>query len=360
MKFHTRIAPTPSGLLHLGNAWSFTLAWLAARATGGTVRLRIDDLDAARARDDSLEDVFASLEWLGLDWDSGPRDVAAFKARDSQRLRLEDYHTAVRALIAGGHVYACTCSRAQVRASGPLYPGTCRDRGPSLQGFYGARPQDVAPSAGCALRFRVAPDPVTIRDAEGGALHLHPARDMGDFIVVRRDGTPAYQLASVIDDCAQGVNFVVRGQDLMPSTGAQSALAGALQQQSALAGALQHGAPDVRGFGTIRFWHHVLILNDVNEKLAKSRGAESLAALRARFPEPAPVFRWFAHALGVPAEAARAIRTAADLLPVFTQGRAPFSPERVPSGPLYLSDFHRFLGEFTGESRGQHTREHGG
>src|SRR5690606_41399145 len=120
----TRIAPTPSGLLHLGNAWSFTLTWLAARAAGGHVWLRIDDLDAARAQDEYLEDIFASLRWLGLDWDSGPRDVADFKARYSQTLRLDRYRAAVETLKAGGHLYACTCTRSQLRGAGPIYPGT--------------------------------------------------------------------------------------------------------------------------------------------------------------------------------------------------------------------------------------------
>jgi glutamyl/glutaminyl-tRNA synthetase len=327
VKLHTRLAPTPSGLLHLGNAWSFTLTWLAARVTGGTVRLRIDDLDAARVQDEYLDDVFASLQWLGLDRDAGPRDAREFKAFDSQRLRLETYHEAVRRqLIPGGHVYACACSRAHIRAAGPRYPGTCRDLGTSLARFYDESPADMA---GCALRFRVPPGPVAQREADGGTSWLHPSRDMGDFVVVRRDRAPAYQLASVVDDHAHGVNFVVRGQDLMPSTGAQLALAAALGW---------------RDFGTVRFWHHPLILNDRNEKLSKSRGAESLAALRERFPDPAPVFQWFACALGLPGDHARTVRTAADLRRMVAAS-APFPPALTPSGPLYWSDFHRFLAE---------------
>jgi glutamyl-tRNA synthetase len=313
IKLHTRIAPTPSGLLHLGNAWSFTLTWLAARATGGTLRLRIDDLDAARAQDEYLEDIFASLRWLGLDYDAGPRDAAGFKAMDSQRLRFDDYRAAAAALHEGGHLYACACSRARDRESGPLYPGTCRDLG-------------LVAAEGHALRFRLSPAPVAARDADGGVSSLHPAQTMGDFVVVRRDGEPAYQLASVVDDTAHGVNFVVRGLDLIPSTGAQLALAAALDPSG------------LGGFASTRFWHHPLILDDREEKLSKSRGAESLAALRARFADPAPVFRWFAGALGLPPETARAVRTARDLLPGFT-------PARVPSRPLHLSDFRRFVGD---------------
>ncbi len=327
MKLHTRLAPTPSGLLHLGNAWSFTLTWLAARATGGTVRLRIDDLDAVRVQDEYLDDVFASLHWLGLDWDAGPRDAAGFRAYDSQRLRLDIYHDAVRLrLIPGEHVYACACSRARIRAAGPLYPGTCRDLGTSLALFYDDAPVDLTE---CALRFRVPPGPVAQREADGGTAWLYPARDMGDFVVVRRDREPAYQLASVVDDRAHGINFVVRGQDLVPSTGAQLALAAAL---------------GYRDFTTVRFWHHPLVLNDHHEKLSKSRGAESLAALRVRFPDPAPVFQWFARALGLPGDTARTVRTAADLQRLVTAS-AHFPPALAPSGPLYFSDFHRFLAE---------------
>jgi glutamyl/glutaminyl-tRNA synthetase len=207
----TRIAPTPSGLLHLGNAWSFVLTWLAARsaptASGrGRIHLRIDDLDAARTQDAFLEDIFASLRWLGIDWDGGPRDVAEFKAAHSQRLRLDRYRAAVEKLKVHEMVYACDCSRAQIRLSGPVYPGTCRLRSLDFE-----QPDH-------SVRFAVPSGVVALRDADGGAFVLHPARDPGDFVVVRRDGDPAYHLASVIDDTDLGVNFVVRGLDLRPST----------------------------------------------------------------------------------------------------------------------------------------------
>jgi glutamyl-tRNA synthetase len=246
MRLHTRIAPTPSGHLHVGNAWSFTLTWLAARASGGTVRLRIDDLDADRARDEHLDDIFASLRWLGLDWDAGPRDAADFRAAHSQRLRVDRYNEAVDRLAARGHLYACACSRADVRresrAQGTvIYPGTCRGRGLGLD----------AVSADHVLRFRMPGGlqgvGVTVRDESGGVFALHPARDMGDFVLRRRGGDPAYQLASLLDDVAHGVDFVVRGLDLMPSTGAQLALAAAL---------------DLPEFARVRFWHHELVRDE--------------------------------------------------------------------------------------------------
>src|SRR5690606_41991801 len=123
----TRIAPTPSGLLHLGNAWSFTLTWLAARAAGGHVWLRIDDLDAARAQDEYLEDIFASLRWLGLDWDAGPRDLADFEAAHSPQSRLDRFRATVDILKGNGRAYACSCTRSQLRASGRVYPRVVRE-----------------------------------------------------------------------------------------------------------------------------------------------------------------------------------------------------------------------------------------
>lgn len=315
----TRLAPTPSGLLHLGNAWSFTLTWLAARSAGGTVRLRIDDLDAVRAQDEYLEDVFASLRWLGLDWDAGPGSVREFKIRDSQRLRLQAYHAALETLKAGGHLYACTCSRAAIRArnldmgrpADDVYPGTCRARGLALD------------TPDCALRFRVADAPVSFGAFDGSTLTLEPARAMGDFVVARRDGEPAYQLASVVDDMTHGVNLVVRGLDLLPSTGAQLALSAALESTGA-------------SFRAARFWHHALLVDDAGEKLSKSRGAESLAALRARFPEPAPVFRAFATLLGLSPARAADIGTIHDLLPHF-------DPARVAAGALRMTDVRRLV-----------------
>ena len=313
LKIRTRIAPTPSGYLHLGNAWSFVLTWLAARSEGGDIHLRIDDLDAARFREEYLEDVFASLRWLGLDWDGGPRDAAEFRAVHSQRFRIDRYREVLGAERLQASLYACVCSREQARrdaekAGRPtLYAGTCRDRGLDLN------------TEDHALRHRVSKGAVKMRDETGGVSTLHPERDVGDFVVRQKNGDPGYQLASVVDDEDMHINFIVRGFDLMPSTGAQLCLARTLEWQ---------------GFPQARFWHHTLVLNDAGEKLSKSEGAESLKALREKFPDPSPIYRFFARYMGMDP---RDKFSARDLL-------AGFRVEKVATMPLKLSEFFRESG----------------
>ena len=194
-----------------------------------------------------------------------------------------------------------------------LYPGTCRDKADKVN-----REEVVMGGPAESLRYRMPAGPARARDAEGGAFDLRPDRDMGDFILRQKNGDPSYQVASVADDEAAGINFIVRGLDLMPSTGAQVSLASALGLQ---------------GFPRARFWHHALILGAAGEKLSKSQGAESLRSLRARFATPAPIYRFFGEALGV-----RGAATARDLLPGFHW-------KRVPTHPLYLSDFLKSIGE---------------
>ncbi len=306
MNLRTRIAPTPSGYLHLGNAWSFVLTWLAARSQNGHIHLRIDDLDAARYRDEYLEDIFETLHWLGLDWDSGPHDLTEFKSDYSQQLRLSRYHEALALLQAQGKVYACSCSREQIRrdaevARHSVYPGTCREK---------KLPFNEVENA---LRFRVDAA-VKARDESGKVFELHPERDMGDFVLRQKSGDPSYQLASVMDDVDARINFVVRGLDLTPSTGAQLSLAQSLALKS---------------FSQARFWHHALMVDDGGEKLSKSEGAESIRALRQKFSDPSPLFRFFARHLGMEPNGIFSVQ---DLL-------GGFRVEKVATMPLKLSDF---------------------
>ncbi len=233
----TRIAPTPSGFLHPGNAVNFLLTSWLARQHGGRLLLRIDDLDAARVRPEYLDDVFRVVSWLGLEIHGGPSDVAEFRRDYSQTLRTEYYRDEVRRLP---EVFACRCSRRELAGGGP-YPGTCRLAGLEL-------------AAGrTALRATVPrPCPVPV-----GSRTVDVAAEMGDFVVWRRDDLPAYQLASVVDDRDLGVNAVVRGLDLFDSTAAQLFLAPLLGAQS---------------FALADFRHHELVVDAAGRKLSKSAG----------------------------------------------------------------------------------------
>jgi len=129
MMLRSRIAPTPSGFLHLGNAVNFVLTWLMVRKAGGTLRLRIDDADCLRAKPEYLEDIFCQLDWLGITWDEGPMGVDDFRGRFSQQLRLERYREFLAGLARAGHLYPCGCSRREMRNLAPdgIYPGFCRE-----------------------------------------------------------------------------------------------------------------------------------------------------------------------------------------------------------------------------------------
>jgi glutamyl-Q tRNA(Asp) synthetase len=329
-KYRTRFAPTPSGYLHAGNAWSFLLTWLLARSRGGSIHLRIDDMDTARFREEYIEDIFASLEWLGLDWDSGPRNLADIRSAHSQHLRMDRYRAALKVLVDavtpdGPLVYACSCSREKVRrdslaAGRPgIYPGTCRHAGISM--VQSGLAADGAPAADAhPLRVRLPEEAqATIDGINAGPIVLRPGWDMGDFVVWQRNGEPAYQLASLVDDEEYGIDLVVRGKDLLPSTGVQAWLAGHL------------GYGDFR---RARFLHHDLILDSGGGKLSKSEGADSLRALRERLGEPRVLLEFFARRLGVDTGK---IGTSADLL-------AGFAPERIPDHPIPWSDFARESG----------------
>jgi glutamyl-tRNA synthetase len=301
------------------------------------VHLRIDDLDTARLRPEYLEDIFASLEWLGLDWDTGPRDAAGFRAGFSQSGRLGEYRQALERLAQAGDaedgplVYPCACSREKAKqdaaaAGSPgIYAGTCRKAGIPWEraAFPGLEtPPGEIPREGLHLRVHVpSTTQVTLRapPATGGAdLAMSPGREMGDFVVWQKNGLPAYQLASVVDDEALGIDLVVRGLDLLPSSGAQAWLAGKLGTSiSPQAG----------------FLHHSLLLGRDGGKLSKSAGAESLQSLRAR-GGPQALLRFFASRLGIdPAGVSRP----RDLIPGF-------SAAAIPRADLAWADFAGALG----------------
>jgi glutamyl-tRNA synthetase len=193
------LAPTPSGFLHLGNAFSFALTWLLTRYHGGTLLLRIDDIDNERRRPAYVEDVFQTLHWLQLDWDAGPKDTAGFEAHFSQLHALDRYAHLLEGLRQAEMLYACNCSRSQVQASSVngIYPGTCRHRNFPLD------------TPGAAWRVYI-PDNTVISIPEYAGVPRRVQLDaaMGDFVVRRRNGLPAYQVASLADDLHYGINLV--------------------------------------------------------------------------------------------------------------------------------------------------------
>jgi len=272
-----RLAPTPSGYLHLGNALNFGLTWLLARMHGGELRLRIDDLDAARSQPEFVEDVFRSLEWLGLDYEEGPSGPGEQETLFSQRHRLPLYEEAMAKLWKSGKLFACDCSRKSIRHLSPagLYSGTCRNRGLS-------RTQTQV-----AWRILTpAQQPIQWQDLVLGEQSVDLADHMPDFVLRRKDHLPAYQLASLLDDQAYGINFLVRGADLRESTAAQLYVADCLGMDE---------------FRQARFLHHPLLLDERGAKLAKSAGAASLLQLRESGQEPSLVFAHLSRWLGLPA-----------------------------------------------------------
>lgn len=269
MTIRSRLAPTPSGFLHLGNGVNFILAWLLVRKEGGRLKLRIDDLDSERCRPEYIEDIFRQLDWLGLDWDEGPFSPDDFARRHSQRLRLERYRAVLAELAERSRIFACTCSRREIQQVSPggLYPGTCRGRSLRPETAHTLRVQVEAGT-------RIAVDPVS--------LPLDQA--LGDFVIWRRDDRPAYQLASLVDDLDDRINLIVRGEDLRLSTAAQLYLA------------VQLGWEE---FLRSRFIHHPLLPGPDGRKLSKSDNALSLLAMRTRGGTPLLAYRAAARQLGI-------------------------------------------------------------
>jgi glutamyl-tRNA synthetase len=263
-----RLAPSPTGGLHLGHARTFLIAWLASRDAGGKVILRIEDLDVTRVREEAAEQALVDLRWLGLDWDEGP-DVGGPNGPYLQSGRRSFYDEALGRLKAQDLVYPCTCTRAEIaRAAsaphaedeGPTYPGTCAHRSAAEADALGDRP--------FAWRFRVPPGPVAWDDLFLGAASLDPARLGGDFLVGRNGAGPGYQLAVVVDDALMGVNQVIRGDDLVPSTPRQLLLYRAL------------------GFTPPTFGHVPLAITADGRRLAKRDDSIKLGTLRAQGVDP--------------------------------------------------------------------------
>jgi glutamyl-tRNA synthetase len=282
--YRGRIAPSPTGLLHLGHARTFWTAFERARQASGTLVLRNEDLDPQRSRPEFVAAFIEDLHWLGIDWQEGP-DIGGRFAPYDQSLRRELHRAVLRELIAGGHVFACTWSRKDIQSASaaphgadeePVYAGMCRHRTAVGDVEAAARLDPtawgLAPGTRCSLRFR-GPEGQSIRFTDG---HLCDqafvsGRDFGDFVLWRHDDVPAYQLAVVADDGAMHITEVVRGADLLVSTARQLLLYEAL-----------HATPPA--------WYHCpLVMDAAGQRLAKRSDALSLRALREQGQTPEEV-----------------------------------------------------------------------
>ncbi|HJT73101.1 MAG TPA: glutamate--tRNA ligase family protein [Chitinophaga sp.] len=270
----TRIAPTPSGYLHLGNVLSFSVTAGLAKRAGIKIVLRIDDLDRDRVRTEYVKDIFDTLNFLEIPWDEGPRNYQEYKQEFSQVHRLELYNAVLEQLREDEQLFACDCSRAQVNiaSSDGVYPGTCECRSLSLD------QKEVS------WRLHTAETrKLVVKTMEGPVTSGLPDL-MRSFVVKKKDGFPAYQLASLVDDQHFGVDVIVRGKDLWDSTLAQMYL-----------GALLPG----NTFYDNLFHHHVLLTDETNGKLSKSDGATSVQSLRKAGKTPSEVFGMIGRMLGI-------------------------------------------------------------
>jgi len=269
----TRFAPAPTGELHLGHVANALWVWGVARAFGGRVLLRIEDHDRVRCRPEHERAILADLEWLGLEPDPDPSSGAPW-VRQSDR--HEVYESALARLERGGAVYVCRCTRREVLALSqaapgeePRYPGTCRERG---------LPAGASPMR----RVRLPGDFVEFEDLRLGARRQHPERQCGDLLARDRDGNWTYQFAVAVDDLEQGVDVVVRGEDLLESTG----------RQILLARRLGRARPPL-------FLHHPLVSRADGAKLSKSSRDTAIGELRRQGWSPARALGVAAAAIGL-------------------------------------------------------------
>lgn len=270
----TRLAPTPSGYLHLGNVLSFVITVALAKQTGAKILLRIDDLDRERANPLYIQDIFDTLNFLEIPWDEGPHNLQEFESEWSQLHRMPLYQEGLNRLKDNHAVFACTCSRAQIqRLSGDdIYPGTCYDQHINLN------------SENISWRLKTdSKTPLSVKTISGERIPAILPAAMNYFVVRKKDGYPAYQLTSLIDDIHFGVDLIIRGEDLWASTLAQHQLAGQLGAYA---------------FTDAAFYHHPLLMATGDRKLSKSAGDTSVHYLRTHGKKPADIYTAIASMAG--------------------------------------------------------------
>jgi len=278
----TRLAPSPTGELHLGNARTFLVNYALARQNGWEIVLRVEDIDHTRVRPETVQRAVDDLAWLGITWHQGPQ---------LQSDNRPAHDEALSKLFENGDVYPCVCSRADIQnaASAPhaadgaaVYPGTCR-------ASLASRPTLArAVEHHAAVRYRWDQESFGFVDGFAGPQHWNPRQELGDFVVAQNDGTPSYHLAVVVDDLASRVTHVVRGDDLLDSVPRQAALYGAL------------GARDI----IPQYFHLPLVVGPDGKRLAKRHAAElpadtRLARLRTHGVEPERVIGVIAELCGM-------------------------------------------------------------
>ena len=284
--YRGRLAPSPTGLLHLGHASTFLIADARARETdGGTLVLRNEDLDTQRSRSEFYDAMLEDLAWLGTLWQEGPNIGGPFGPY-SQSERRQQYLAAWRTLLDAGCIYPCRCSRKDLAHAvsapqgnddeGPIYPGTCRP-------FIGEAIPKYDRPAEINWRFRV-PDREAIEfvDQHFGNQRFVAGVDFGDFLLWRRDDVPSYQLACVVDDAAMQITEVVRGADLLQSTARQILLYRALRLNPPL-------------------WYHCPLITNANgQRLAKRHDALAIRTLRQQGKRPEDVRRMLRTQTSIP------------------------------------------------------------
>jgi len=298
----TRLAPSPTGALHLGNARTFLINYLMARSMGWRVLMRVEDLEGPRVKPGAAAQALDELRWLGLEWE---QPVVY------QSSRGEAYRAGLDRLIRAGAAYPCVCSRKDIELAGAaphaddpvkVYPGTCRGRWSSADQAerHTGRP--------AAWRVAVEDRAITFTDGFAGQQSFNLAKTCGDFVIFRNEQVAAYQLAVVIDDAAAGVDRIVRGDDLLESTARQIHLRRLLGLD-----------------GQVRYWHLPLVVGPDGRRLAKRHGDTRLSHYRRMGTSPARVLGLLGYWSGLLGRRREA--TMSELLAAFDPARIP--QERV-------------------------------